>query len=400
MSDKRLHELKELLVEGIVDDKGLSYIVSQLQARSCKSVYICDIIGRVLVAHVADGYRGQIPDRFDVPPVSYRQYAYDEGQQRLVVSINREKNMGYIIADPIESEEVKEIAELLQAADLALRVYFSKMNEINYVESQYKGFFVQDLLFNNMVDHEEILQKGKLWGWDLKQKFFVALVNPDDSVNLRWFAKEFEHIGEMLKRKYEIEMMTVFRNGSFVLLCQEENRAGSSIQDGIISDLHAFNQIFTEKQQMTFSIAVGQSYVAYKEIYKSYQEAKTAMALIKILAEKASVKYFKKLGVMKLLYQQEAYVLKDFYHDTLQKVIDFDKSSNGELLMTMEGLIEHNMDWKRAAEALHIHVNTLRYRIKKAEEILQVDMTKLDDTIDLAIALKIRILLKFHYKEV
>jgi len=58
------------------------------------------------------------------------------------------------------------------------------------------------------------------------------------------------------------------------------------------------------------------------------------------------------------------------------------------------------MDWKTTSEILFIHVNTLRYRIKKVEEILRIDISKLENVVNLFIALKSRALLKVRYNDI
>ncbi|MBS4201898.1 helix-turn-helix domain-containing protein [Bacillus sp. FJAT-49732] len=61
---------------------------------------------------------------------------------------------------------------------------------------------------------------------------------------------------------------------------------------------------------------------------------------------------------------------------------------NEELLETFYMYFEKNMSIKLTAEALHIHINTLHYRIKKLENITGLDLKKVPDIVNLYLALR------------
>lgn len=44
---------------------------------------------------------------------------------------------------------------------------------------------------------------------------------------------------------------------------------------------------------------------------------------------------------------------------------------------------------KAAAERLHLHINTLRYRLKQVEELTGMNLQKIEDRANLFVALKI-----------
>ncbi|MFD9125870.1 helix-turn-helix domain-containing protein [Kitasatospora sp. NPDC059571] len=47
----------------------------------------------------------------------------------------------------------------------------------------------------------------------------------------------------------------------------------------------------------------------------------------------------------------------------------------------------HDGSWARTAEALHIHVNTVHYRIRRIEELTGRSLARLEDRVDLRAAL-------------
>ncbi|MFD7032833.1 PucR family transcriptional regulator ligand-binding domain-containing protein [Streptomyces sp. NPDC059917] len=59
----------------------------------------------------------------------------------------------------------------------------------------------------------------------------------------------------------------------------------------------------------------------------------------------------------------------------------------GMLRETLEVFLAHNCSWTRTAEALHLHVNTVHYRIERVEALTGRDLSRLDHKLDLYAAL-------------
>ena len=62
----------------------------------------------------------------------------------------------------------------------------------------------------------------------------------------------------------------------------------------------------------------------------------------------------------------------------------------GELLRSLEAFIENNGNWERAARQLYCHRHTLRYRIRKIEELTGRDLSRATDRIELGWHLRAR----------
>jgi DNA-binding PucR family transcriptional regulator len=52
-----------------------------------------------------------------------------------------------------------------------------------------------------------------------------------------------------------------------------------------------------------------------------------------------------------------------------RSVIDYDHAHGGDLLPTIRTWLEHDRQTDKAAQALHIHPNTLLYRVRRFEQI-------------------------------
>jgi purine catabolism regulator len=83
------------------------------------------------------------------------------------------------------------------------------------------------------------------------------------------------------------------------------------------------------------------------------------------------------------------------YSDNLLSPIDSTDGEYGdELLRSLEAYIEQNGQWERAARELYCHRHTLRYRIRRIEELTGRDLSRANDRIELWLALRARELIR------
>jgi purine catabolism regulator len=61
--------------------------------------------------------------------------------------------------------------------------------------------------------------------------------------------------------------------------------------------------------------------------------------------------------------------LQTLVDDVLRAVIEYDDAHSGDLLPTVRTWLEHDRQTDKAAQALHIHPNTLLYRVRRFEQI-------------------------------
>jgi purine catabolism regulatory family protein/PucR-like helix-turn-helix protein/diguanylate cyclase with GGDEF domain len=69
-------------------------------------------------------------------------------------------------------------------------------------------------------------------------------------------------------------------------------------------------------------------------------------------------------------------------------VLEYDERTDAGLRETLYAFLDNSGSWSRTAEAMHLHVNTVRYRIGRVEELTGRDMSKLEDRVDVFLALR------------
>ncbi|SEG11405.1 PucR C-terminal helix-turn-helix domain-containing protein [Actinacidiphila yanglinensis] len=66
----------------------------------------------------------------------------------------------------------------------------------------------------------------------------------------------------------------------------------------------------------------------------------------------------------------------------------YDRRHRAELIPTLEAFLDCDGSWTRCASRLHLHVNTLRYRIGRIEQLTGRDLARLEDKLDFFLALR------------
>jgi purine catabolism regulator len=100
------------------------------------------------------------------------------------------------------------------------------------------------------------------------------------------------------------------------------------------------------------------------------------------------------LGAFTLLLSlQDDDALRLYCESVLGPIEDGDAEYGGELLRSLEAFIEHNGQWERAAREVYCHRHTLRYRMRKVEELTGRDLSRAHDRIEFWLALRARELL-------
>ncbi|MET7641101.1 PucR family transcriptional regulator ligand-binding domain-containing protein [Streptomyces sp. NPDC005438] len=74
----------------------------------------------------------------------------------------------------------------------------------------------------------------------------------------------------------------------------------------------------------------------------------------------------------------------------LEPLAEYDRQHRSGLVETLETFLDCDGSWSRCARRLHLHVNTLRYRISRVERLTGRDLSRLEDRVDFFLALRLR----------
>lgn len=282
----------------------------------------------------------------------------------------------------------------LQHAVPPLITELVKYQEILEVNRKYQDNFIYDLLHNNFESHRSLIQLGKVWGWDLSQPHYLFLLDyrglelgkeasPEPAVLKKIISQVVSHaiVGEM-----EEQLVIMVAAG------EEKSRGERKKQQKALAQ-ELLDKIRGQFPQVSFFMGMGKFYPSTADLCRSYQEAKTALELGRLSYKDNPIYHFEDLGIMALLSSIRYEQLHDYCQEFLADLIAFDQDNKANLLETLQVYLAHNGDSKETAAKLYIHPNTLRYRLNKIEELLDVDLKNWGDLVNIYVALKIKTML-------
>ena len=91
-----------------------------------------------------------------------------------------------------------------------------------------------------------------------------------------------------------------------------------------------------------------------------------------------------------LLALQDEEVLAAFRRALLRPLEEHDARRRSRLVETLDRFLSSGCRWQETATALHVHVNTLRHRLDRVEQLTGRDLSSMEDRVDLYIALRSR----------
>lgn len=89
--------------------------------------------------------------------------------------------------------------------------------------------------------------------------------------------------------------------------------------------------------------------------------------------------YFKDIGLSKFLVKLITNpFLEEYFNELYTPIAEHDEKYHSNLMDTMVAFIECDLDHVRTGKCLHIHVNTVRYRLNKIRELIPYGRSSLD----------------------
>jgi len=315
---------------------------------------------------------------------------------------------GYIIVLIKNNEDNLQNHDILclgQASVVALLEITIKSSMENISQIFYNSF-LNSLIEGIFVNKEEILLRAKFIGKTLFEKYSVVLVNLSEFKNYTLKLENVEInevvmdnlnrnlINTLYRSIPEISNALIYFKNDFLVLFLPNIKDIFSNFEKIITNVQKSLSIYVKKQDI--KIGVG-SWHNLLDIHISYNEAHKAINLTNSLTEKKII-YFDELGIMKMFIDKNENIdiemLKKYHDRYILPILSQDEKSDSKLFETLDMFIKCNLSMPKTSEVLFIHKNTLRFRLNKIENLLNISFNCNDDIFNITLSLKIHLFLE------
>ncbi|WP_338469715.1 helix-turn-helix domain-containing protein [Niallia sp. XMNu-256] len=278
---------------------------------------------------------------------------------------------------------------------IGLSVLFFQTDEIiRDQQEKMKEHFIYDLLYHKFESKKVLVKQAKTWGWNLDKPHHLLVIDVTLSdewmIHLEWKDEMVAFLENDLSHLNEETILFPFQDQIVVLLKDDENRNPSNRKKFVCELAETIEKKLTRKWTgCQFRLGIGKWYQDTVNLNKSYQEAKMALQFGKVWLENNHVFHINDLGIFNLIIHLHKEILYDYCEEYLSALIESDQKQGTEYLKTLKSYFQYQGIINDVADALYIHPNTLRNRLKKIEDMTGVYLQNNVDFLNLMVAIKI-----------
>lgn len=198
-------------------------------------------------------------------------------------------------------------------------------------------------------------------------------------------------IKHLLEKNHQITVRVTEWGRQIVLLFHQDDEKG--IESSILT-VNQFIQDFNEliasvTTEKICRIGIGKPVRGIRAIGHSFQEAKKTIKFLKRFTFAGYSSWYGEIGALRLLLNNKEEDLASYALEYLSPLLAYEKRRKGELFQTLFVYLSTGQDLKNASEQLHVHVNTMNYRIQRIQEILTINFNDPSDLMNIQVACNI-----------
>jgi PucR family transcriptional regulator, purine catabolism regulatory protein len=296
---------------------------------------------------------------------------------------------------------------VLDRTVMLMALEFLKVITRSDVEQNFKDDLLTEVLLGNVSDKAEVIDKGKMFNWNLAkdyQVFAIAFASRSSYTaksenEALWLQERKRKLLRKVNDIFRFNAILTVRKELIVVLYHSDHETGiqepSHHRDShknSIMDLaeSACRQLSQEFEELLFTVGVGRYYQGLEGIHQGYKEAVKAIQLGKPISGTTGCVHYEDLGIYRVLGQVSDWKeMEELYSETIGKLAEYDWSNNASLTATLREYFASNCSLAECAERLFVHVNTMKYRLQKIEQLTGCNVHDAEKRLLLHMGLKI-----------
>jgi sugar diacid utilization regulator len=276
---------------------------------------------------------------------------------------------------------------------------------LSRIEENSLTHFLSNILFGDGELEGDAIEKAAYFGYNLAGECcicvididgferFLKLKNLHDEVSISKIKITFRKIVQDMLEKYALKVPIIDKDDAVIIF----NRAEENCMSRLDKALKEIQEAIKKRMDgLSVSVGIGTNYKDLKMMKQSLNEAELAIDSTKCQGLEDIITRYKDIGIYGLLFSvKNKNVLENYFFDVLGPISNNDNNKENNLLQILEMYLNENCNITIAAEKLFLHRNTLKYKIKKIEELLNCDLHNFEDCMKIKIALYINKMLNF-----
>ncbi|WP_408007441.1 CdaR family transcriptional regulator [Pseudalkalibacillus sp. A8] len=269
--------------------------------------------------------------------------------------------------------EVEPFADLIRRFTELLIEEFQHRAQLEWKTRGIEAFFY-DWVHNQDIN-SDFIDRGKILGIEISEGYYCTLfyfVETPPAAGFDVIGSEMEDWFHHYFYKRENDYFIRWGHEHFLLVSNSPN------ESMFITKIKKWQRYFKRHHNCSFAVGIGRK-AESNMIHSSYNEAKKAL---KAALRQKSIVLYHHLLLELILQDVSPSNQNEFSHRVLYSILN-DES----LLETLSSYLSHDQSISETAEHLHIHINTLHYRLKQIKQLTGIDPKKTEGAVHFYIAL-------------
>jgi purine catabolism regulator len=282
---------------------------------------------------------------------------------------------------------------LLKRATAACALEFAKQTAVLDAREQPRSEFVASLLAGDVPDPQLAAHRAARLGYRLGEAHNVLVLRP--MAQPRGDPPADRRLEETLGWRLGAEASSLpYRaaNGVVALVLPVDRFGDARGLAAWAATLH--RQLGADWAPRALSAGLGPVQPGLSGIRRAYEGALWALDLGERLFGPGQLTRLQDLGVYQLLLAlQSTRVLRDFCCELLGSLVEYDRQKRSDLVHTLEAYLAAGNSPSETAARLHLHRNTVLYRLRRIRALLERDPDDPEQRLGLQLALRARLVL-------
>ncbi len=398
-NSNRFDQVQATLVSMLLANKSIDEMVNLLSQAVGQTVVVANMAGVVLAGQAAPELEKQLPKFINhwsarTETVSPRQLQIQAAQFNLVVSplLLEQEMIGFLVTT---TEADEQNIDVLKHNQHIISLALLRFQATREMVTQQKQELLNNLLMSDQRPRRHLVDQAQSLGWQLEEKSIAILLQFwATQTKSTQVGEQFHQILHQVFDKYCPESVIAASPDGFIILphlpetVADRQEQVKSLLEKLVAAIKA------AKIKDGYSLACGGFQSGLDGLRQSYQEARQALDVGTRLEMHRPI-WFEEIYLYLLLERSGRNdEVRDWVQRTLGPLAEYDRRNKTEMLQTLEAYFDSNQTLQEAAHLLHVHPNTLKYRLGRIEQILDQDPFKGENQLRFYLATKMARLLK------
>ncbi len=269
------------------------------------------------------------------------------------------------------------------------------------IEEKFMNDFLNNVLFGQMDLGINIKEKASYFGYNLQGRCCICIIkinnskggskmqSLEDEISISKVKLTFRKLVQDTLLKYSLKVPIIDNDDEIIFL----NRAEENSMNRLNKALMEIQEMIKSRHMngISTNIGIGNGYEDMNLMKDSFNEAKIVIDSLKCEGLTQVIRKYSEIGVYSLIFGIEnKKILENYCRQVIGPIIE--KSNKNKDISSIEILdmyLNENCNVSIAAEKLYLHRNTLTYRIKKIEQLLNCNLHNFEECLKIKMALYI-----------